>query len=163
MVEAQAAASVWATLVPVIVGGAIGLAGGFFGPWFVESRKRAYAEKQKLGEKLEELVTALYDFDHWLQKCRSYWALGERQIELGVSPMGRVQALVSVYFPQFEDRTTKLEMLSRTYLGWMLEAAGRPPEGDEYKASFAAAYKPYWGHFTSLIKELGEYGKNSRR
>jgi hypothetical protein len=44
----MADAGIVSSLAPVVVGGLIGLAGGWLGPWLFEGRKQA-AEKRKSG------------------------------------------------------------------------------------------------------------------
>jgi len=59
-----------AVLAPVVVGGIIGLAGGWLGPWLLERRKEKADKKKRRAEKFEELVTALFEYEHWLDVMR---------------------------------------------------------------------------------------------
>jgi hypothetical protein len=52
----MADAGILSSLAPVVVGGLIGLAGGWLGPWLLEGRKQAAEKKKKRAEKFEELV-----------------------------------------------------------------------------------------------------------
>jgi hypothetical protein len=52
--------SLAATLIPVVVGGIIALAGGWLGPWLLEGRKEAAEKRQRRRQKFEELVATLY-------------------------------------------------------------------------------------------------------
>ena len=57
------------SLWPVIVGGLLTMGGGVIagGVTFVEKFVEKSAEKKKKrAEKFEELVSAVYEFDHWL-------------------------------------------------------------------------------------------------
>jgi hypothetical protein len=80
------------TLITVVVGGLIGLAGGWLGPWLLERRKEAAEKKRKRAEKFEELVAAVYDFDHWNENFRRSTVFGEQQIST-VSPFHKLQAI----------------------------------------------------------------------
>ena len=44
------------TLLPVIVGGLIGLVGGFVGPWFLQKAKEGSEKKKHRAEKFGELL-----------------------------------------------------------------------------------------------------------
>ena len=66
------------TLVPVVVGGAIGLMGGWLGPWFLERKKEGAEKKKRRAAKFEELVTALYEHKHWLDMMESLLGLRVR-------------------------------------------------------------------------------------
>ena len=47
------------TLLPVIVGGLIGLVGGFVGPWFLQKAKEGSEKKKHRAEMFEELLLLL--------------------------------------------------------------------------------------------------------
>jgi hypothetical protein len=53
--------SLLVTLVPVIVGGAIALAGSWLGPLFSDRRKEAAEKRQRRSAKFEEMVAAVYE------------------------------------------------------------------------------------------------------
>jgi hypothetical protein len=59
-------------LLPVIVGGTIGIVGSFIGPFFVQRAKDAADKKRKRAEKFEELVTAVYEHKHWIE-TENHW------------------------------------------------------------------------------------------
>ncbi len=68
-------------LLPVIVGGIIGLLGGLVGPPLAHWLGEGAARKKKRAEKLEELIGALYAFDHWLGLMRSINVWGKEATE----------------------------------------------------------------------------------
>jgi len=92
--------SVWIPLISVIVGGVIGIAASFLGPWFIESAKQRNEKRKKRAEKIEELMSAVYEFDHWLTQYRNITAYGDPG-EVGVSPLAKIEAIAAVYFPMF--------------------------------------------------------------
>jgi hypothetical protein len=50
----------------------------------------------------DALIAALYEFDHWLVGIRDRDAFGVRaDVPVTVPPFAKVQAISSVYFPQF--------------------------------------------------------------
>ena len=54
---ASSVTPLWNVLLPVLVGGAIGIVGSFVGPFFLQRAKDAADRKRKRAEKFEELVT----------------------------------------------------------------------------------------------------------
>jgi hypothetical protein len=77
-----ATVSMWSTLVPVMIGGAIGAVSGWLGPWLLEGRKETAEKKRKRAEKFEELVSAVYEFDNWLDIRENKVAFGgEEKLE----------------------------------------------------------------------------------
>jgi hypothetical protein len=77
------------TLVTVVIGGAIALAGTWLGPWITERHKEGTERKKRLADKFEEMVGAIYQFDHWLDTERNK-ALGGATGETAVSPFANI-------------------------------------------------------------------------
>ena len=107
-----------ATLVPVIVGGVIALAGGWFGPWVLEGRKEKAEKKKRRAEKFEELVAAIYEFDHWLDNERTR-GLGGSTSPPEVSPFAKIQAISAVHFPSFDPLIRELDNGAASYRVWI--------------------------------------------
>lgn len=143
--------SIWTTLLPVMVGGAIGVAGSFFGPWFNEKKK-------KRAEKIEELVTAVYEFDHWVDKYRNVTAFGDPG-EIGLSPMAKMEAIAAVHFPVFLDKISAVDEAANKYVVWILAAAQKRLDGKikEINEGFAEASRPYLQRRNDLLDELKEF------
>ena len=160
MTEPASTISMWSTLVPVMVGGAIGLIGGWLGPWLVERRKEAAEEKKKLAEKFEELIAALYEHKHWLDMMEQIWVLGTDE-KRSMSPFARVHAISRVYFPEFESQIAALEVVARKYEMWMFHAAKNRliNDGAPSLEGLEEAYRPYAEKFRTLLNELGEFAK----
>jgi len=53
------------SLIGVIIGGLIGVSGGLIGPLVLEWRKQESEKKRRKAEKLEELVSVIYEYYHW--------------------------------------------------------------------------------------------------
>ena len=66
------------TLVWVVVGGLLTMAGG----WFVEWRKQAVEKKRQRVQKFEELIAAVYELDHWMHSTRNVTAFGDNIVDL---------------------------------------------------------------------------------
>jgi hypothetical protein len=100
------------SLLPVIVGGLLTL-GGTVAAAIVstirdEVQKRRDARKRR-ADKFEELVAAVYEFDHWLSGVRSRDAFGQGEAPHTVTPFAKVQSISAVYFPQFDEAVRELD------------------------------------------------------
>src|ERR1700680_1778044 len=85
-------------LLPVIVGGAIGIVAGLIGPYFIQRAKDAAERKRKRAEKFEELVAAVVEHGHWLDALRNIRGLGVGSelgfaTEITLSPMAKIHAI----------------------------------------------------------------------
>jgi hypothetical protein len=93
-----------------LIGGAI----GFFGPWLLEGRGQAEEKRRRRAEKFEELVAAVYEFDHWLDNHWRAGAYGEENLPETASPFAKMQAIVGIHFSQFSELVIALEDLIQT-------------------------------------------------
>jgi hypothetical protein len=109
----------WNVLLPVLVGGVIGIVGSFVGPFFLQRLKDAADRKRKRAEKLEELVSAVSEHLHWIGALR-FFAISGLGSQPSVSPMTRIEGIVSTYFPEFELLTRQFESASNVYEMWIL-------------------------------------------
>jgi hypothetical protein len=121
--------SIWATLVGVVIGGVLTIVAGWLGPALLESRKQAAEKKRYRAEKFEELVAAIYEFEHWIESNRRITAYGEEGI-IGVSPFAKIQSISAVYFPQFQAQIHELDIAATHYTLWMVGAAKRRLSGN---------------------------------
>lgn len=96
-VESNGGRNMLDTLIPVIVGGVIGILGGLVGPplsyWLSE---RSEKKKQKV-EKFEELMDAIYAYEHWLDLVKNIRVFGHEDTH-PPSPLSKVRAISSIYF-----------------------------------------------------------------
>jgi hypothetical protein len=107
-------------LIPVVVGGTIGLAGGWLGPWFLERRKEK-AEKKKLrAQKFEELVGAVVEHYHWIT-AKQFLVIAGQGSEPNLSPMIKIEAITSTYFSEFIMFVRKLDSASNEYEKWIFD------------------------------------------
>lgn len=146
--------SVWLVLLPVIVGGIIGLAGGLIGPPFVHHLQTKAEKKKRRAEKFEELVAALFEHQHWLQTMRNVRLFNAEDKNV-VSPMAKVQAISSVYFPEFDAQIRELDLAGDNYELWMMNAQQkRIKEDDKFAEGAVEAYQAYFKKLLSLLQEL---------
>ena len=97
-------------LVPVLVGGLLTLGGtvaAALGTVIRDVVQRRTKEKKRRVDKFEELVVAVYEFDHWLDRLKDRFVFGADVPET-VSPFAKVQSISSVYFPQFSTLANDL-------------------------------------------------------
>jgi hypothetical protein len=148
-------------LVPVIVGGLLAIAGGAVTTVLLHFMRIKTEKKNKRAEKYEELVAAIYEYDHWLDKKKSIRVFGEEG-ELAPSPFAKLHAISTAYFAEFEEKIRDLERAADDYELWMSKAAqrritGEPPQS--YAANFMDVYGPYAEKQHELLRALKEFAK----
>jgi hypothetical protein len=149
------------SLWPVVVGGLLTLAGGAVGSGvtvalkLVESRD---AKKKKRADKFEELVEAVYAFDHWLNTKQNITIFGEEG-KLGISPIAKIEAISAVYFPQFSKAISELVSTTYAYQAWMFEAGQKRLAGDieHINDGLHSAYDPYAQKRSDLLDALKKF------
>jgi len=150
----------WATLVPVIVGGLLGLAGGLVGPWLIENRREKSERKKRREQKLEELVAAIYEHKHWLGTMRQIRVFGAQEAET-ISPFTKVEAIATVHFPNFLEKLGELERATDAYELWMLRAGQRRLQsGQPQTDGFDDVFRPTLTALRAALQDIREYAKN---
>jgi hypothetical protein len=154
----------WGTLIPVIVGGLLTLAGGLIGPWALERKKEAAEKRKKRAEKFEELVAAVYEFDHWIDKLKRVYAFGETG-EYGVSPFAKLHAISRVYFPQFEKAISELDAAADAYKVWMMQAGQKRTalKIESLNEGFLDVLNPYVKKREELLSQLNKLAREEFR
>jgi hypothetical protein len=147
-----------ATLLPVLVGGALALAGSWLGPWLLERRKENAETRKRRAEKFEELVEAVFEFDRWIDHGRQHYVYG-KDVPDAVSPFWKVHAISAAYFPQFDGAINELSLASGNYRLWMTKAGARRIGSESGKANdgFTDVYAPYAEKRDALLKALKEF------
>jgi hypothetical protein len=145
-------------LLPVIVGGGIAIIGGLIGPPFLHHLQQKAEKKRRRAEKFEELIATLYEHHHWLTIVRNVRVFGLGEDRKVMSPIAKVQAISSVYFPEFEDQIRELDIAADQYEIWMMTAEQKRLKKDVTFADDAKeVYQPYLQKFHSLLRELREF------
>ena len=159
--DTMADTSLW----PVVVGGLLAglFALGGIGVGAVVAARRDAAQERhekakRRADKFEELVAALYDFDHWVDSSRQRDAFGF-DIPQTVSPFAKVQAISSVYFPQFDEAIRELDIATVQYRMWIHTAAVRRIDNNITKVSegLTEAYTPYVQKRDALLGALKKF------
>jgi hypothetical protein len=149
---------VLSTLVPVVIGGVIALAGTWLVPWISERHKETTQRKKRRADKFEELVAAIFEVDHWLDNLRQSDAFG-RELASAVSPFWKLHAISAVYFPEFEGEIVELDLATSQYRLWITEAGQRrlARQVDKINDGFKEAYTPYSQKRDELLKAIKEF------
>jgi hypothetical protein len=107
------------SLLPVIVGGAIGVAGPVALLWFQTKSDK----KKARAAKFEELVSSIYDTDHWLDRQESYRVYGTAPEPTETSPVGKAKTIATVYFTRLRTDVETFADAARNQEMWQLEMA----------------------------------------
>lgn len=156
-----------ASLWPVIVGGLLAglFALGGIGVGLVGTARRDAAQerreaKKRREDKFEDLVAALYDFDHWIERHRRA-AIDVAEAPQTMSPLAKVQSISSVYFPQFEEFVRELDLASTDHLNWIWSTD--PKRGYKYDERMDQAYldasAKYGQQLQSLLDALKKFAR----
>jgi hypothetical protein len=148
-----------ATLVPVIIGGVIALAGTWLGPWISERHKEKQEKRKTRAPKFEELVATVYEFDHWLDRERDA-NLGGNYESQGVSPFAKLEAIAAVYFPQFDNLIQELNSAADRYIFWMTNVRVKYASntlGEKPLEGFEEVIEPYNEVRNRVLKALREF------
>jgi len=112
----------------VLVGGALALVGSFIGsvigPFFIQRAKDATDRRRKRAEKCEELIGAVVEHYHWIAAMR-YFTISGQGNQPTLSPITKIQAIVSMYFPEFDVLALQFDIVSNSYELWILDIGQR--------------------------------------
>src|SRR5262249_20753176 len=148
-------------LLPVIVGGAIAIAGGLIGPPFLHWLQQNAEKKRRRAEKFEELVTALYEHEHWLEAMQGNYVFGKEE-NIPVTPFAKAHAIVNVYFPEFRARLDQLDAAAKNYVLWMTQAyLKRTQTGSPNIDGLKEAQDPYLTKLQSVLNDLEDYARRN--
>lgn len=144
--EQMADTSLW----PVVVGGLLTgiFALGGIGVGLVGASRRDAAQerrdaRKRRADKFEELVAAVYEFDHWLTLTRQRELEKKEGVPEAVSPFAKLQAISSVYFPQFSKLVDELDIVSSRYVAWIYNPQDKTFSETGKALLFDGAYTPY--------------------
>ena len=153
--------SLWPVVVGGLLTGVFALGGIGIGSTTTARRDAAQQrreDKKRRADKFEELVAAVYEFDHWLDDIRNA-ALGAAEASKTVSPFAKVQAISSIYFPQFSEIVRELGKKSNQLLVWVHLAEHKRVTGniDNIGQGFGEIYTPYAQQFGQLTEALTKF------
>lgn len=148
------------SLIPVTVGGLLTLAGGIGGGLLTHWLKSRAEKATRRSDKYEELLAAIFDHKHWLSQMNSHRVFGA-EAPVTNSPIARIRAIAVLYFPQFKDKVTALDLASDQYELWMFKAGQERLQNGipspECLADAKSSYEPYLCASHELLKALESY------
>jgi hypothetical protein len=152
------------SLAPVIVGGLIAMGGVLISGAitlavkFMQTRED---EKQRKRVKFEELVTVLFEYEHWLEVVRDMYLYAEPTAivpTLPPSPFAKLHAISAVHFPEFDKKNVELEQAGRGYQSWIFAARKKRIAGDkDYAEGYSDAYGKFYKMFIAFRDDLKAY------
>jgi hypothetical protein len=153
------------SLWPVVVGGLLtglftlgGIGAGLVGSTRRDAAQERRETRKRRADKFEELVAAVYEFDHWIEGIRRRDAMGE-MIPQTVSPIAKVQSIASVYFPQFSELIGELDRASGQYKIWIYNAGQKRISNNltQFLDGFNEAHVPYAQKREALLAALKKF------
>jgi hypothetical protein len=108
---------------PVIVGGLLTMGGGLiaglltiFTKWIDLDAER----RRRHVDKVEQLVSAVYEHDQWIDEARSRAFRGETVDP--ISPLAKIEAISAAYFPAVRSHVVRFKNETNKYIVWIAEA-----------------------------------------
>jgi hypothetical protein len=149
-----------ATLVPVVIGGVIALAGTWLGPGISERHKETQEKRKTRAANFVELVALVYEFDHWLDKERDANLSAADYVRQELSPFAKLEAIAAVHFPQFDKLIRELDLQADKCMIWMMGVRVNRIKGtlsDSPLDKYVELLKPYAEARNKLLDALREF------
>lgn len=152
-----------ADLLPVLLGGLLTLGGGVIASgatWFSNSRRDASEKQAKHADKFEQLVAAVYEFDHWLELKQDVIVFAHDD-KIGPSPFYRIESISAVYFPILLPKITLLKVAAHGVNSWINKAALKRHNNqiDALQEGLLESYNPYLQARDALLTDVIEQAK----
>jgi hypothetical protein len=141
----------------VLVGAVIAL----ISSWGGRAIDNFWDRKKRRSDKFADLVSAVYDTDHWLDRKQTFRVFGLGLEPVDASPLGKAQTIATVYFTRLTKDLDTFGSAVRTHEMWQLEnrrkrlanPAAFAPEGH------TEAYNQYLLALNALLKRLSDYAR----
>lgn len=150
------------SLLPVVVGGLIGLAGAFGANLLTHSLKTREQRSARSADKLEELMEAIFKYRDQFDQMRHHLVFGGEKPEFDLS-VARIRGISALYFPELREKLHSMELVADQYQLAMFSAAQeRLSEGaPSQKAldAITAAYQPFAAALISLVADVENHAK----
>jgi hypothetical protein len=108
--------------------------------------------------KFEEIVSLVYDLDHWFGESKDRLLFGKENIET-VTPYAKMRAITVVYFPNSYHSLTELNVISSDYQIWLIKKAKKRHQSE----GFEEIYTKFLDAQRKLLNELSSYVQNELR
>jgi hypothetical protein len=79
-----------------------------------DAAQQRHEKTKRRADKFEELVAAVYEFDHWLTSARR-----REQDDIPETPFAKVKSISAVYFSQFSKLVSELDAVSTELIVWL--------------------------------------------
>ncbi len=113
--EALSAWQMLTQLLPVLIGGLIGIVGGLSGTAFSRFLQSKEDRKALHRTKLETVLSYLAEIENWAKRVRHHYLLDLGEESYDPSPTSRIVALTAIHFPTLYDRAHKLDIAADKY------------------------------------------------
>lgn len=151
-----------ADLLSVVVGGVVAAGSGGAAQWLLHRQKVKDDDRKRRAAKLEELVSAIYEYDHWLDAYRQMYMFGHEHT-LTATPYWRVYAVTVVYFPQLLEEVTALDSSAGQVKKWVLAGGQKRLRGEteNLNEGFEEVYQPYAAQREALLRKVSRFADSS--
>jgi hypothetical protein len=148
------------TLWPVIVGGVIGLVGGFGSATLVHLLQAKQAKKRRREEKFQDLIVAILETQTWLDSVRNSKFWGKEE-PTGLPPISKAYAIATIYFPHLVTKINELNDATQEHVKWIAQAAMKKLENPTgFANDLPATYRPW---IAKMNETIGELNRTARR
>ena len=141
---------------PVLVGGLIAIAGGFLGTWFTQKLITAKEEASLKLKKIEELLAAANECDHWLDEYKNS-RIGDDLYSIGHSPLAKVKYLSALYAPGLKEVVNKLSLAHANYVELIAYCYAEKKRTGSTPSRFLEEYQEKYISVSTAIDELVEH------
>lgn len=140
---------------PIIVGGLIAIAGGFLGTLFTQKLVVAKEEASLKLKKIEELLSAANECDHWLDEYKNS-RIGVDLYSIGHSPLAKVKYLSALYAPGLNGEVRKLSLAHANYVALVASCYAEKIKTGSMPNRFLEEYQDRYVGVSAAIDELIE-------
>ncbi|MBS0270536.1 MAG: hypothetical protein JSS54_16390 [Proteobacteria bacterium] len=151
-----------ADLWSVVIGGALAVGGSAATQWYLHTAKAADDRRKLREQRLEELISLVYEHAHWMENLRAINVFGKDERQT-ISPISKLNAIAAIHFPEFLPAIKKLDLAAGKYQRWMFAKGKERLNGnfDELGDGFEEAYEPYLSASSQLLDEMQTFSERA--
>jgi hypothetical protein len=147
-------------LAPAIITGVVSVVASMFGPSRAEASKQRAEDRKRRAEKFEELVANLYEHKHWITLAKDIRVFDASK-DLGVSPIGKIRAIATAYFPSLHVAVLSFDAAAAGYEAWMFGARVKKLNNiPQFNSGFEKPWADYLAAFAAVEAELKRIAEN---
>ncbi len=156
----QTLAQVMLTLMPVIVGGVIAIAGGILGSVFSHLLKTSSDRRERRRMKLEEIVTLTFEVEQWIERQRDYFWWDKQPPVIGGSPLDKCRPMISLYFPELREPMLTFWISAVNLNQWIVaggqERSNTGAVSQAHRDNYPQVYEPFHRSHMAFIDRAAE-------